>query len=82
MLAVLVVLPALLVLLAGIFDEALVLEALLEPSALEPLPEQAVSIVAKARVNAATNFIDFFILLLLSVNKYSSFTFCDEGIIA
>ena len=58
-----------------------VFEALFVLSVLAELPEQAVSIVAKVRVKAATSLTDFFIVYLLSVNKYSSFTFYYTKII-
>jgi hypothetical protein len=59
-----------------------VFEALFVLSVLAELPEQAVSIVAKVRVKAATSLTDFFIVYLLSVNKYSSFALCYTKIIA
>ena len=59
-----------------------VFEALFVLSVLAELPEQAVSIVAKERVKAATNLTDFFIVYLLSVNKYSSFALRYTEIIA
>ena len=59
-----------------------VFEALFVLSVLAELPEQAVSIVAKVRVKAATSLTDFFIVYLLSVNKYSSFALCYMKIIA
>ena len=59
-----------------------VFEALFVLSVLAELPEQAVSMVAKVRVKATTSLTDFFIVYLLSVNKYSSFALCYTKIIA
>ena len=72
---------SLLVLVVDVVTEP-VFEALFVLSVLAELPEQAVSIVAKVRVKAATSLTDFFIVYLLSVNKYSSFELCYEQIIS
>jgi len=74
-------LPAALVVLAALVAEV-VFEALFVLSVLLELPEQAVSIVAKVRVKAATSLTNFFIVYLLSVNKYSSFALHYTEIIA
>jgi hypothetical protein len=75
------VVAALLVLAVDVVTEP-VFEALFVLSVLAELPEQAVSIVAKVRVKAATSLTDFFIVYLLSVNKYSSFALYYTKIIA
>jgi hypothetical protein len=75
------VVAALLVLAVDVVTEP-VFEALFVLSVLVELPEQAVSIVAKVRVKAATSLTDFFIVYLLSVNKYSSFALRYTEIIA
>jgi len=75
------VVVALLVLAVDVVTEP-VFEALFVLSVLVELPEQAVSIVAKVRVKATTSLTDFFIVYLLSVNKYSSFELCYEQIIS
>jgi len=75
------VVVALLVLAVDVVTEP-VFEALFVLSVLLELPEQAVSIVAKVRVKAATSLTNFFIVYLLSVNKYSSFALHYTEIIA